>query len=599
MADVCPGGSSSVGVHGGFKHLALDAVATFVLAACISIAWSYRADVELVLGARFVLTLVSVWCFLLAVFIAARVALSCRLARQEATGQSDGLSAAGRRGDAGARSSVVSRCFAALFDSARPLRSLVAVALVIGVLWAPYLVAMAPGNMNYDTTGQIAQFFSLMGWGEPYQLSDHHPAFVTFVYGSVIYACEVLFSHARLGVLILVLLQTCATALAFSAALVVAVSRWRVPRGLAFALALWSGLFPLIPLAVCSLSKDSFFSWVFVLFVLCVAELARTRGAVLSSLRFVGGFVLVCALMALTKKFGVYVVAATVLCALFVCGRPWRNMVRLGAPLVLAGLLSWCLVSSLVVSLGGIPGGKQEMLSVPIQQVALVYVEHGEELSEKDRAAIDGLLECDTLAERYSPWTVDDAKKVAKGKPDDAYRTFLATWIELGVRYPGSYFDAWAALDSPLFAGAPYEPIFSSGSHIENNGYVPDSLFEKGSERTLISGMISDWYYEAIEVPVVGQLLKLRTWGVIVPAFFVVAMLHARQRRQLFLAFVPVVALFGSLLLGPVTWGAEASRYVMPFVYAAPFMVAFSRFALTKCKVGSEGFAGRRPSFCG
>lgn len=109
--------------------------------------------------------------------------------------------------------------------------------------------------------------------------------------------------------------------------------------------------------------------------------------------------------------------------------------------------------------------------------------------------------------------------------------------------------------------------------------------------------MISDWYYEAIEVPVVGQLLKLRTWGVIVPAFFVVAMLHARQRCQLFLAFVPVVALFGSLLLGPVTWGAEASRYVMPFVYAAPFMVAFPVLRLRSARLVLRGLRAAGPRF--
>lgn len=598
MVDTGSRHDSNIGACHHIKHIALDAVATFLLASCISVGWSYRADTALVLGDRFVLTLVSIWFFLLALFIAARFVLSLQTLRKDARGTAQGGPTDVREGKASVGKPATSRFLNFLFDPSRRLRSLIAVGLIICALWAPYLALMAPGNLNFDTTGQIAQFFSLLGWGEHYQLSDHHPAFVTFVYGSVIYACETLFQDSRLGILALILLQACAASLALSSVLVTAVFRWRVPRGLAFALALWSGLFPLIPLAVCSLSKDSFFSWVFVLFVLCVAELARTRGSVLSSLRFAVGFVVVCALMALTKKFGVYIVVSTLLFGLFACERNRRAIATFSVSLVLTAGLSWCAMPMLVVSLGGIPGGKQEMLSVPIQQAALTYIEHGEELSEEESAGIDGLLECETLAERYSPWTVDAVKQVAKDKTDTAYRDFLVTWAKLSARYPETYFDAWAALDSSLFAGAPYEPVFSSDSHIENDGYVPDALFEKEAANASASTELSRRYYDLIESPFINQLFTLRTWGLLVPSFFVVSVLHSRLRRHLILACVPIAALFASLLLGPVAWGAEASRYVMPFVFSAPCMVSFSRLALSaRCDVIQQAPMTRKHAY--
>lgn len=566
------------------KIIAIDIAFSAVLSCLFAIGGSYVRTQALELDSAFVVD------FLSAAFV---LSLGFFLARSALGWQGAGVR--GRREEGRVRSALRM----AFFSEAHPVRSVCALAVVVCLLWLPYALAFAPGNLNFDTTGQMAAFFSLADWGSYYYLTDHHPVFDTLFIGSVVYGVYALTGSAQAGVLAFIALQFACMSLSFATVAYVAVRKWRTPVLLAAGCIAFVGLFPLFPIVACSASKDTVFAWVFLLFALAVAEIARTKGGVLRDRRFLALFAVLCALSILTKKFGLYVVVGTLACMLVLLPKK-RFLMTCSLCLISFSLvLSSALTPLLVSSLGGAPGGRQEALSVPIQQTTLAYLRHGSEMSEQDVAAINRLLECDTLPQRYGPWSVDAVKSIAKYRPARTFSEFLEVWAAQGIQHPKTYLDAWAMLDAPLLSGTPFQPIFDTSSHIENNGFLPDEIFLKPEANMAASGVIAERYRELLDLPVLKEVLSLRLWGLVVPAFFVRCTLPAcgtrgedrRQAWALALAPIPLLTLCASLFLGPVTWGTEASRYVIAPLFATPTALMFSRYALTARMPGDTASA--------
>ena len=209
--------------------------------------------------------------------------------------------------------------------------------ILLAVCWLPYCIALSPGSINYDTTGQIVQFVSLLENGD-YPLSVHHPVFDTLVFGVFFCIGDAFVGDMRAGLQVLIILQAVITAVAISWSIVRAVVSWGTPRSLAVVLFLLVALLPMFPLAVCSLSKDTFFSWLYVLFFTMVVDLAVRGHALLRKPPFFLGLVAVCVLMGLTKKFGIYVVVGTLAVSVLCVPKTRSNVIRLGMPAIVAAL---------------------------------------------------------------------------------------------------------------------------------------------------------------------------------------------------------------------------------------------------------------------
>ena len=477
-----------------------------------------------------------------------------------------------------------------VWNPAHPVRAVAVGAALLLACWLPYLVLMSPGNLNYDTTGQIIQYFSLLAGGD-YPLTDHHPVFDTLVFGWMFDMGRLLTGDMRAGLQACILFQSLATAAAISWSVSRGVFAWSVSRPLALGLLLFAGLLPVFPLAVCSLSKDTFFSWLYVLFFTLVVDVAQSRCKAVRNPGFLVALIVVSVLMGLTKKFGVYVAVGTFVALLAGAPKTRSVLVRLAVPALCAALAVFVVMPQVVAALGGAPGGKQEMLSVPMQQTALACIRHGDEMPEEEVQAIDALLECDTLAERYDPTCADPVKGVAKDKQDEAYAGYMAVWLQQGFRYPEAYFDAWAVLDAAMYSDEACLPIFSSLLHVDGTDYVPDYVFEKASFNQDMSDRIAQWYDALTKIPALRLLLAHSLFSVVVPVFVAVSVIRSKQWRLL-PALAPIAVSIVGLVLGPLTHEAEMFRYVMPFLYTTPAMIMLARCAL----VSQDAVASRAVS---
>ena len=195
--------------------------------------------------------------------------------------------------------------------------------------WVPYLVAFAPATMGYDTFYQIFQFFPdhgptlLIPWEPsqswiPNRFCDHHPVFDTLIFGGAAYASEALSGSWNLGLLTLAVLQMLAMAFTFSTACAYA-SRLKTGPVIRLAAYAFFCLCPIVAFYSVTIIKDTFFSWVCVLYFLVVAEAVITRGGAFSNRRLLVAFVVLSVLLRLVKKTGVYVVIVECVVLLAFC----------------------------------------------------------------------------------------------------------------------------------------------------------------------------------------------------------------------------------------------------------------------------------------
>lgn len=88
-----------------------------------------------------------------------------------------------------------------------------------------------------------------------------------------------------------------------------------------------------------------------------------------------------------------------------------------------------------------------ESLSIPAQQIARVIAEH-KELTGDQYELLSQVVDVDAIADTYSSYISDPVKNLVKAQGNQDYITengleYLQLWLELGVRYPQCYLQAF------------------------------------------------------------------------------------------------------------------------------------------------------------
>lgn len=90
------------------------------------------------------------------------------------------------------------------------------------------------------------------------------------------------------------------------------------------------------------------------------------------------------------------------------------------------------------------PGSIREALSIPFQQTARYIIEHGEDVTAEERAAIDAVLDYDHMIKFYNPNLSDNVKATynESSTPDDLLRYFKI-WFQMLRKHPDTYIQAY------------------------------------------------------------------------------------------------------------------------------------------------------------
>ena len=470
------------------------------------------------------------------------------------------------------KSKVVEKQIARLVPSLN-VGSILRFTAVMVLLWMPYLIALFPGSMNWDTFYQISQWYPdyhpiwLIPWAptESYidnAFSDHHPIFDTIIYGAFACSSDLLFGTWNYGVFAFVLLQAFGTAAAMVASIAY-LERLHSPIAIRFALLLFCCFAPFFPIYAATMLKDSLFSWLYIPYLIVIVEIVRTKGDALTRKPVLLWFFVLAILLSLTKKTGMYVVVGTAICLAIVYKAQWKALVGQA----IASLVVMCLILPMVVFpiLDVAPGGKQEALAPIFQQTARYVYEYGDEVTEEEKNAIDAVLGYESLAKRYDPFSADPVKFEFNYNcsTQDLLR-YILIWVQQGLKHPDAYVEATLVTVAPYLSDSGTIGIHENTGDSEHAGsplvWQPESL--DGFRNTVLS--IYHWLCDA---PLVAIVFKVGLYACWIPLIAFCS--FARHKKQWLPILIPVAFSLLSCLITPVFH----ARYALPMIYTAPLLV--------------------------
>lgn len=490
-------------------------------------------------------------------------------------------------------------------------------AIVIALAWLPYLIIYFPGTLTWDGARSMNQFIT------DAPLENHHPVLMNALYAGLMTLGRTLHSD-NLGLLLVVGFQYAACVAAFSLS-VRQLVRMEAPRGLPVASLVFYAVYPGWGLFAQTAIKDTLFFAVFCCFSLVLLRLLRspqpTRGMWV-------GLLLASLALCFTRNNGIYIVLPTLAAvALYFWAKKRREtrehaqaaatstpsatpgtrqpaharhatstqpMIQarsqhatrppaggITAPrpaLTALGVLAACLVTYALIfqvawpALGINTKEDKEMLSVPFQQTARTLLEHPDDVTDQERAAIAAILPYDQLPDLYLPDLADPVKESLLSE-DGSLRgeersNYFAAWLSMGLRHPATYLRATLAntyayfypfalvgpdIDRPLYyvwtQGEPINKTFAV------HNVMPDSVRRS----------VTHFLDQQLETPGVAVLYS--------PALFVWLFLillayaaHTRNRQAWVLA-VPALMLLLTVLAGPLN---GQLRYVLPIAAMLP-----------------------------
>lgn len=219
-------------------------------------------------------------------------------------------------------------------------------------------------------------------------------------------------------------------------------------------------------------------------------------------------------------------------------------------------------------ALGVYPVNAREAMSVPMQQISAVLV-RTDDFSEERLWEINNYIDVEKARELYNPRFSDPVK-------DNAFNTeyfteheleFIKLWVSLGLKYPEQYISSFLSLNLP-----DWFPDARAMDEYSQRYYIEDGLVDYDGS---ILPWLRDGYYRVvangnllINTPILSiySSISLPIWVVL----FTFIYLLSRERKYAIAIFAPLILLFGTYILSPVS----NVRFMLPFIALIPLYIA-------------------------
>ncbi len=442
---------------------------------------------------------------------------------------------------------------------------------VIFLCWLPVFLAYYPSVFAYDAEGQLYQVIA----GD---YSTHHPLLHTLFMGAFFRLGGAVGSYP-FGMAVHSAVQMLLLAASFGWALGYLYER-RIPRWLRGLLLAFYALHPANSVLSVSTTKDVLFSALVLLYTVLLCRMLVGRG---TGNKEAPAYVILSTLLLLFRNNAVYAFIVSV--PLVYAGlRKW-HVAEEGEKRSTAG--SYLALSAVAFVLYGVcgmglravthaqSGSPREMLSVPLQQMARVRVEEDAHMEPALRQEVEKYLSSEWVFAAYDPHLADPVKNRAVIHDDPA--GLIRTWINMGLRYPTIYVDAF--LDNSVgywyLEDVTHAQVYGIGTE-SGFGYrstdtrtmpagceiVPDSYLP--GIRSLMEKVVSDNAYQ--KIPVLRIVFAPAFYWWMLCLYLATAIYQKRYKMLLPVCFLTVY--YFTLLLSPTV----LIRYMYPFVATVPVM---------------------------
>lgn len=434
--------------------------------------------------------------------------------------------------------------------------------------WLPWYALIFPGTVSNDSVTQIKEILGLI------PVSAGNPVFQTAlidffrIIGAPI-------GGADAAVALYCIVQAALMAWLLGA-LVGEAEGAGAPAWLKWGMLAFYAFCPIFPLFAFCVGKDTNFAMAVLLLSVTLWRIIRNEGRAGAR-----DWICLCAssvLCALLRNPGVYLAALSLALllawSLVKKRRAWAAAL---AALCLTAGVYLTLELAVIPALDIEPTPETENYSIPLQQTARVAASC--ELTPGERAAIDGVLELDSLKDKYNGELSDPIKFLwRENATDEQKREFFKTWLSLVKKHPATcasatFHNTYGYL-SPGYVSL-IKPTLIFGAHgdiediAEGFGYTvnPRTEFLKSTVKSLYKS------------PLFRVLVSPGLYGWI--TLFAIAALR-RRRASLIPAFPALFTLAGCMLSAVNAY----FRYAMPLYLCAPFLLLI-------CSRGGSADKGR------
>lgn len=430
---------------------------------------------------------------------------------------------------------------------------------IVLLCWMPYFLASYPGFFLYDAETELNMVLTA-------KYTTHHPLAHVLLLGWTIKVIYKITGSYNAGIAVYIICQAVFTALSFSYILY-RMKEWGIRRWIRVLGGLYFCIFPVIPMyALCS-TKDVLFTVFLLLFLVTLADF-RISGAA-------GALVLSAAAMLLLRNNGIY---ALVLSVPFLIPASVRRRKKLTLSFLAILAVYFVCSFGLKMLTNADDLEKQEMLSVPIQQLARVYRNDYESLNQSEVETLHQFLSDEAL-QRYRPVLSDPVKVAFDSEAYTAHRReFWRLWLSVGMEHPAAYLNAFLVNNYGFWY--PYASLNCyQGNRTYSFVYEDSSYFgyetERPGERSSLIPAL-DEFVRKLSLEISWQKIP----GVRIlfhPAFYFWMFLFGlcyqlSQGRYRMCAYgLPILFLYLTVLLGP----AVLVRYVLYFYFGFPLLLAF------------------------
>lgn len=272
------------------------------------------------------------------------------------------------------------------------------------------------------------------------KLNTHHPIFYTLFFSLFIKALMAAFHSFNFAVFIYTLFQVIVCAFVVALSISVVAKYGKCPSFCLILLVLYYAFHPLIQNYVILTTKDVFYSSALHLFLLSLfVILVRERRKERIPLRMTAALTGSALLFILLRNEGVYIMGFFALLVMIVSGR-WR---KTAFCLLISCLAVHFSLQAACNAYHVNPGSKREMLSVPLQQTARYCIEHRNEVTEDEMAAVRGILSNTDFEEFYTPHMSDAVKnKYIETAGKEELNQYFRAWWQMFLKHPQTYLEA-------------------------------------------------------------------------------------------------------------------------------------------------------------
>lgn len=441
----------------------------------------------------------------------------------------------------------------------------IAAFLFLLLCWLPVFLAVYPGFFVYDAQDEYVQVATKT-------FSTHHPLVHVLLLGGIVCGVHKLTDSYNLGIACYMVFQMALAAGGFTF-LFSYLRKKKISRALRLIGLVWLGLFPTVVMFTLCSAKDSLFTLVLLMLLVCLLEMG-TEKVFFESKGWRILFVCSGAAMMLLRNNGFYAFLVMIPLLLLLKKKRRRQVLFLSACAVAGCLL---INGGLKTALHADDSEYQELLTVPIQQLARTYKYAPEVFSEEDREILYEVLDEEALS-LYTPRLSDPVKyrfdneafAGDKGK-------YAKLWLRVGAKKPLIYLNAWWMTSYGFWYPDTVINVYG-GNTVFTFTYKDNSYFGYEVELPGVRESKIPWLDE------VYRKLSLEVWKERIPVVswlfspgamfwfyaFLFAWLLNNGRYEIMYPFLPIFLLWLTVLLGP----TYLPRYVLFFWYALPLFLA-------------------------